>query len=71
LECDPNSPLFMSGCSGVEGDWVGEWCGGFEGKEKKTIGMGESRGRLWGIVERAKERRDKDQCELCPPILRV
>jgi hypothetical protein len=61
LQSDPNSPLL--GCTGgMEGDWVGAWSG-FSKKPTQV----KSKDQLLSVVERARERRERERGELNAP----
>ena len=55
LQPDPNSPsLNMQ----LDGDWTGSWCESKKVVQPKRVVK--SSGKLWDVVERAKERRESE-----------
>jgi hypothetical protein len=68
LQSDPNSPS-LALQSAMDGDWVGSWSQTQTATARPRVTV-QRQGRLWDVVERAKERKDRGQGELssrsCP-----
>ena len=60
LQSDPNSPSLSLSDDSDSGDWVGPWS---RSSPAKRVPVANKQGsRLWDVVERAKERKDRINC---------